>query len=380
MDSHPCRNLNIVYFIDGEEAERDWEVVEGFLQEDIQIRAGGRIKQMEEAIQIEKLFNDFFANVRTIIRLQSGGGSLKWGAEERKLSDLYQKVKEDIHQSLTDSFNTPKSIELLQQLVRSTNTYIKEQSFSIKKDLLNSIAEYVTSILQVFGFSSLHDATQTTGFQWDGSHPAVTEKILGELLNEFCKSRDTIRAAARQKLPADEIRKLCANPFSNHSLPDTIYQQVFKLYQDFLTNIEATADKPVEVLSICDKIRDDTLPYFGIRFEDDTYIKNASTWKLDSVQATLKDRENRKLDFGARNKKKRAAEQEKLRQQQQKAALAQIPVNEFFKQHPNWTGKFATYDESGFPLTTTDGKAISKGEAKRATTAWNKFKKEKGQN
>src|SRR3990167_37503 len=228
MDSHPCRNLNIVYFIDGEEAERDWEVVEGFLQEDIQIRAGGRIKQMEEAIQIEKLFNDFFANVRTIIRLQSGGCSLKWGAEERKLSDLYQKVKEDIHQSLTDSFNTPKSIELLQQLVRSTNTYIKEQSFSIKKHLLNSIAEYVTSILQVFGFSSLHDATQTTGFQWDGSHPAVTEKILGELLNEFCKSRDTIRAAARQKLPADEIRKLCANPFSNHSLPDTIYQQVFK--------------------------------------------------------------------------------------------------------------------------------------------------------
>lgn len=82
-------------------------------------------------------------------------------------------------------------------------------------------------------------------------------------------------------------------------------------------------------------------------------------------------------DSGAGNRKKRAAAEEKLKQQQQKEAIAKIPVEEFFKQHPNWAGKFATYDETGFPLTTTDGKPISKGEVKRATTAWNKFKKER---
>ena len=119
------------------------------------------------------------------------------------------------------------------------------------------------------------------------------------------------------------------------------------------------------------------MPVFGIRIEDDAYQKGNSVWKLDSVAAILADKEQKKRDAEAAKKKKEENARKKEEAERLKREIAAIEPNEFFKKHPTWEGKFATYDDEGFPLTTVDGKPLSKGLLKKATAALTKHKAQK---
>lgn len=153
-----------------------------------------------------------------------------------------------------------------------------------------------------------------------------------------------------------------------------IQQRVLAAFLQFLKDVDLGADDPSVVLSLCDQIRDDVMPYFGIRVEDDSYQKGSSVWKLDSVSAILADKEQKKKDAEIAAKKKAENQKKKEEAERKKRELASLDPSEFFMKHPTWSGKFATYNEEGFPLTTADGKPLSKGLVKKTTAALAKHK------
>jgi cysteinyl-tRNA synthetase len=190
---------------------RSWDVnADGVLLDDIAlgIRA---IPQLDEAVNVERSFADFFLNLKTLLRLQQATtnqqtASQKWNTADRALNEQFLAGQKAVHAALLDNFNTPRAVEALQQITRAANVYMKENTVQVKSLILLSIAKYITKILTVFGVSS--EDADSFGVPWEGFSANAVESELGELLDDFCARRDAIRAAARAKQSAEEIRAL----------------------------------------------------------------------------------------------------------------------------------------------------------------------------
>jgi len=340
---------------------------------DVEIQNDGNIVQMEEAMALERGFADFILNCKTLLRILATNDqvnvSQKWTEEDRKLQSDLEATQKEFHAALVDSLNTPVCIAGLQKLVGSCNIYMS-QPRTAKRHLITSVFEYVVKSLNIFGIYANNDVNQL-GEQWEGFGLSKTEAILGEILNEFCKRRDAIRAAARDKLSPDAIKQLCEHSYGDVQADDrsSVDVRVTAALVKFLADVSAAAGTPKDVLQLCDAVRDDVLPALGVRFEDDSYERGVSVWKLDRVSSILADREARLKAAAEKEQKKLEAKKKREEAERQKKEAAAIPPEEFFKKHPTWANQFATYNDSGFPLTTVDGKPLSKGLLKRATNA-----------
>uniref|UniRef100_A0A7S4IE33 tRNA synthetases class I catalytic domain-containing protein n=1 Tax=Vannella robusta TaxID=1487602 RepID=A0A7S4IE33_9EUKA len=347
---------------------------------DVELVGDGRIVQMEEAVKLERTFSDFILNCKTLLRIQAPRDQTfltqKWSDEDRALQKELISTQQAFHAALLDSLNTPVCIKALQKLVGATNTYMMNNHMEIKRNLLVSVLEYVAKSLAVFGVYANNDIN-SIGLQWEGSAPSVVEGLVAGVLDDFCARRDSIRQAARQKVSGDVIRTICTHEYSDQSVVDNspIQQRILSAFIKFLSDVSEAADDPQKVLGLCDAVRDDIMPFLGVRFEDDAYQKGSSIWKLDTIASILADREQRKKEAAIAEKKKQEKERKKAEAEKQRRELAAIKPEEFFKKHPTWAGKFATYDDEGNPLTTTDGKPLSKGLVKKTKNALAKHKK-----
>lgn len=80
---------------------------------------------------------------------------------------------------------------------------------------------------------------------------------------------------------------------------------VFATYRDDVK--KAVKDKETsfnKILTISDKVRDEALPEFGIRLEDQGGDKNA-VWKFQPKEEILEDRRQKKEAAEEKNQKKR---------------------------------------------------------------------------
>lgn len=113
------------------------------------------------------------------------------------------------------------------------------------------------------------------------------------LLDTLSNFRDAIRKEARVKnfstANVENVKNICESirfPKPDESIVSTIYGVAERFRQTILEN----ANDARNLLSACDKIRDDHLPLLGIRIED---TKSSSIWKLDDPNATKNERDQR---------------------------------------------------------------------------------------
>ena len=88
-----------------------------------------------------------------------------------------------------------------------------------------------------------------------------------------------------------------------------------------------------------------------------------SIWKMDDPEAIRKEVEEKREKAREAAAKKAAAKIERLTTELGKAKQARIPMTEWFKVGAN-AEKWGSYDEAGKPLTTKDGKELSKSQQK----------------
>lgn len=72
---------------------------------------------------------------------------------------------------------------------------------------------------------------------------------------------------------------------------------------------EKVPEGPKTVFQLCDELRDDILPYLGIRLEDRAKGQSA-IWKLEEKEVLIKERENKIKD--------------KLRKEEEKRLIAEL--------------------------------------------------------
>uniref|UniRef100_A0A087YIJ5 Cysteine--tRNA ligase, cytoplasmic n=1 Tax=Poecilia formosa TaxID=48698 RepID=A0A087YIJ5_POEFO len=273
---------------------------------------------MESAVQYEKFMNEFFLNVKDVLRAPSDltGRFEKWEAEEAELNSSFYDRKWAVHLALCDNMDTRSAMEEMRLLVGLSNSYIagrKSSKLRPNRLLLQSIASYLTAMLKIFGAI---EGSDPIGFPVGGQAVDLESTVMPYLavLSDF---REDVRKIAREQ-------------------------------------------KVTALLRLCDAVRDDTLPELGVRLED--HEGQPTVVKLVDKETLLREREEKKKMEEEKKRKKEEAARKKQEQEMAKLAKMKVPPCEMFRSE---TDKYSRFDDTGFPTHDAEGKELSKGQAKK---------------
>ncbi|KAL6113666.1 cars1 [Pungitius sinensis] len=275
---------------------------------------------MESAVQYEKFMNEFFLNVKDILRAPTDitGRFEKWEGPEMELNNSFYDRKSAVHEALCDNVDTRTAMEEMRVLVGLSNGYIagrKGAKLRPNRMLLEGIAAYLTGMLKVFGAI---EGSEPIGFPVGGPSQNIDlESTVMPYLSVLSDFREGVRRIAREQ-------------------------------------------KVTELLQLCDVVRDDTLPELGVRLEDHEGLPTVV--KLVDKETLLKEREEKKQMEAEKKKKKEDAARRKQEQEMLKLAKMKIPPGQMFRTE---TEKYSKFDETGFPTHDAEGKELSKGQAKK---------------
>ncbi|XP_073514277.1 cysteine--tRNA ligase, cytoplasmic isoform X1 [Phyllobates terribilis] len=275
---------------------------------------------MESAVQYEKFMNEFFLNVKDILRAPTDitGQYVKWESPEIELNNSFYNKKSAVHTALCDNIDTRTVMEEMRALVSQCNSYIagkKAAKQTPNRMLLESISTYLTSMLNIFGAI---EREEPIGFPvgGNGQHLNVESTVMPylQVLSQF---REGVRQIARE-------------------------------------------NKVLGVLQLCDSLRDDVLPELGVRLEDHEGLPTVV--KLVDRETLLKEKEEKKKAEEEKRRKKEEAARKKQEQEAAKLGKMKICPSEMFKTEID---KYSKFDENGFPTHDTEGKELSKGQTKK---------------
>uniref|UniRef100_A0AAY4DC53 cysteine--tRNA ligase n=1 Tax=Denticeps clupeoides TaxID=299321 RepID=A0AAY4DC53_9TELE len=171
---------------------------------------------MESAIQYEKFLNEFFLNVKDILRTPTDitGQFEKWEAAEIDLNKSFYGKRSAVHEALCDNIDTRTALEEMRALVSHSNSYMasrKSARLMPNRTLLQTIAVYLTDMLKTFGAI---EGTEAIGFPVGGNGesadvrlPTVMKLVDREtLLKEKEEKRKVLEEEKRRK-KEDAARK-----------------------------------------------------------------------------------------------------------------------------------------------------------------------------
>jgi cysteinyl-tRNA synthetase len=288
---------------------------------------------MMQAVSIEKIFSEYFHNVKALVRRLGVSGKQYLGAKEHGLVAVLESTKTRVNDALMDDFDTPRAVTALLELIKESNKYAEAEAQAVSTSVVTTVARFVTSILKVFGL--VPDASDI-GFPHtdagafaqgaEGGASGSKEQILAPLLDVLTKFREQVRIAAMSG--------------------------------------DAKA-----VLAAADALRDDVLPDLGVRMEDKgSGVDVVTVWKLDDPAVLKMERalkEEAKLA-------KEAQKAEVARKQREKEEKARIKPEEMFL---GMTDLYSAFDAAtGLPTHDKAGEPISKGAIKKLQKEFEKQK------
>lgn len=272
------------------------------------------------AKHLEKLFGEFFLNVKAVIR--ETPREYKYGAPERQLAKKIMDAQNAVHEALCDSIDTATALKVLRDLVGDVNMYLADPARAPSAALLRKAGEYVTRILKIFGV--IPDNSGMGFPTGDGSVHNAEELIMPyvEALSNF---RDSVRTAALARTPKD-----------------------------------------TEMLDLAGHLRDEVLPALGVRVEDRQGEK--AVVKLVDKEELLRERERERAEKEERERKKQEEKRRKEELERKKLEAAKVPPSEMFKIRTTETGApmYSKFDERGVPTHDAEGEELTKGAKKKA--------------
>ncbi|KAJ2522442.1 cysteinyl-tRNA synthetase [Coemansia sp. RSA 1939] len=270
---------------------------------------------MDNAIAVERTFSNFFTNASALLRefrlrQEDSDGTRRFQGPELKLMEALNDTKRRVHEALLDSFDTPKAMRVLQEIIARTNIYLQRGRASIDPQIVESVALYVTRIVRVFGLvndgvgSSIGWGLGSVGS--DGGARVDRESIVLPVANVLSNFRDAVRDIAL-----------------------------------------AGGDKKA-LLTLCDKVRDQDLPDLGIIIDD--HGDGRALVKFADPEEIKHERKQRK-----------AKDREERRSQLLKAMT---PPKDMFRTL-EMCMLYSAWDENGLPTRDNEGEHLSKRRLKR---------------
>ncbi|RAL62922.1 hypothetical protein DID88_004763 [Monilinia fructigena] len=222
----------------------------------------------------EGTVNNFFVNVKSLI-IEAGNSTsvedLKSLSIHPELQTALDKAEADIQIALTESFDTPRAMLILQELIKESNVHIGSHKSDLDIKGLEKIARWVTKIVGIFGL----DANATApyeGLGWastsvDSNH--TPEQIVAPYSQVFKQtrwSRLTHQIHSKRGTPCTKRREI------GQGKGKTAQKEAAKVAREKLEQerLEKAKLNPVDM------------------FKDDRFI----AWDSDGIPTKTKDAED----------------------------------------------------------------------------------------
>lgn len=281
---------------------------------------------MTEAISVERTFNNFFVNVKAIIheckaKVEEFTSENNFTTLESDLLSGLLDCQKGVHASLCDNFDTVNAIQNMLDIISKTNIYItqkgrEKQKFNVQ--ILEKIAKYLTKIVKIFGLTPDIDAP--IGFVDSSSKGNNAEEILMPYLHTLSSFRDNVRSLAINK--------------KEHK----------------------------EILTLCDKLRDEDLVDLGVCLDDRE--DGHALVKLVDRETLIKQREEKLEKERQKRLQKEAKQRAAAQKRAEKLAKGKTPPSELFKDEASLK-LYSEWDERGIPTKDINGKDLSKSATKK---------------
>jgi cysteinyl-tRNA synthetase len=261
---------------------------------------------LKDAVSLEKYIFNFYASVKHAKRTVKSEGR-KWSQQEIQLNQTLLESQKNVDHALRDNIDTKTALDSIKDLINSWNIYEKAVgSSSVHVELTEDISKFVSHILTVFGLESESESSPGNSVDFESTLLPILEVLANFRL---------------------EMRS------------------------------QAIKSKNTEILTACDRLRDDILPQHGIVFED----KDDNTVvKIVDKATILKEQESKRraeeLKQQEKEKRRKEAEEKELRNRLPPRDWA---ILEFLH------SDYSQFDDKGIPTHGKDGQELSKGQRKK---------------
>jgi cysteinyl-tRNA synthetase len=247
-------------------------------------------------------------------------------ADNDGLQSALENAKTELKNALTDSFDTPKAMRVIYELIRDANIYINTHKADIDVRELEKVARWVMKIVGILGLDA-NASPPYDGLGWAAT-PLNGAINLQEAITPYSEVYRNVRAEIEElqahsesldalvKLDADaefsSLISTCANDVETISMP---YLRTVSRMRDELRRLAPTSPSKKQILSLSDRIRDEDLTNLGVYLDD---RPNGQPFLIKFVP---------KADLIAQREEKAAKEREKVAQKEA-ARLAREKLEE----------------------------------------------------
>ncbi|PQE21779.1 hypothetical protein CJF30_00010990 [Rutstroemia sp. NJR-2017a BBW] len=331
----------------------------------------------------EATVNNFFVNVKSLLveaDAESTPVDLDSLTLHSELQTALDKAQKDLHTALTESFDTPRAMLTIQELIKESNIHINTHNADVNVRGLEKVARWVTKILGIFGLDANAKAPYD-GLGWISASTnsnlspqelvapyATVLKNVKQEIEDMSLNTETLDKLLAADVDAQFASLVSAGSKDQEKLALPYIRAIAKTRHE-LRKVAATSEHKKQILSLSDRIRDTDLTNLGV-YLDDRPNDQESLIKFIPKEELLAQKEEK-----AAKEREKAAQKEEARLareklEQEKIEKAKVNPLEMYKDD-----RFSEWDAEGLPTKTKDGKDVPKSALKKLKKDWEKQKK-----
>ena len=357
---------------------------------------------LKETTNWEKNLNNFFLKAkdterRVMVKASEALSASEHenSAETTKLHSASDRAQEETHKALSDSFDTPRVMQVISELVSQYNSS-KKATLSAQPVL--DIARWITRIIMIFGLDSgKHVEESTAGIGWSGldipedvrediykiadfrdelrirANRALKERKAGKQNGTQTQAQIGSEDSSTKTLLSSEELAALVQPLKNVRTSDSASGLSLKQVISNFESIASSAGSTEDYLALCDRIRDEWLWNLGVYLEDSMEEgQPAIVRPLDAeLVEARKEVDSRKKQKAEQDRRK---QEEKARKDAEADAKARQDPTEMFKTGDR-IAEFSAWDDNGIPTKLADGSDLTKNKSKGLKKEWDAQKK-----
>lgn len=306
--------------------------------------------------------------------------SVTEGSNEGLGAEL-EKAKSEMHAALSNSFDTPHAMRIIQDLVGTANNYLTSEA---SLPALEAAARWITRMVGIFGLDE-NARPPYDGLGWAPKPQAATVDLKAALKPHADAYQRVVADVKALNLPSESLSALLdqQNPEAEFAaavekgvrdLEELAYpyaRAVSRLRDELRRTVSsASPDVKKAVLSLTDRIRDEDLTNLGI-YLDDRPEGKSSLVKFVPASELIAMRNEKLAKEAAKARAKEEAKRAREQAEKEKWEKAKVSPAEMFKSDE----RYSEWDAEGMPTKLKDGSELPKSQAKKLQKEWQRQKK-----
>ena len=297
------------------------------------------------------------------------------------LQSALENAENELNNALSDSFDTPRAMRVIYELIRDANIYINTHKADIEVRELEKVARWVTKIVGILGLDA-NAKPPYDGLGWAATplNGAINPQ---EVIAPYSEVYRNVRAEIEKlQVHSEALDALVnfdvdaefsslistgANDIETISMP---YLRTVSRMRDELRRLAPTSPSKKQILSLSDRIRDEDLTNLGV-YLDDRPDGQPSLIKFVPKADLIAQREEKAAKEREKVAQKEAVRLAREKQEEEKREKAKVSPMDMYKGDE----RFSEWDEEGMPAKMKSGEEVPKSQLKKLRKDWERQKK-----